>query len=370
MSVRDSLAELSEFVGWIGISSAIFIFLVFLPQILSNAGSSVSYIELITSAGYGLSFLFFVILLFTGAVVPFISIIYMIRPGSDPASRESLRKGRGDFFIFFSMVVLIDLAISFILTAIYPSLSTPDPFIASNPVYLGLVDYYFNWFALEFLILEILPLILVTIVALWSIKKLSIRAVFKPNLSKGSLLLGILLPAWVLSNFLIFFSLGYSADYMADFISVSITVLLVMIIYLRFGLSEAFLVSYGLNVLTTVSDVVAVHGSVVNNLIGISITTLILLWATVGFLALGYSIFKYSQDTAKRREASGNKSKSKLPEITERDLWIRTSCPSCGGTTFKVQNDLSLVCNNCKTVVDSNYEGPMNIKVEFRRNLR
>ncbi len=370
MSVRDSLAELSEFVGWIGILSAIFIFLVFLPQILSNVSGSVSYIELTSSTGYDLSFLLLVVLLFVGAVLPFISIFYLIRPRGESTSRESSKRTRGDFFILFSVVVLVDLAFSFILTEIYPSLSTPDPFIVSSPVYLGLVDYYFNWLVIEFATLELIPLIMVTIIALWSIKKLSIRTIIKPNLSRGSLLLGILLPAWVLSNFLIFFSLGYSTDYLADFISVSVTVLLVMIVYLRFGLNEAFLVSYGLNVLTTVSDVVAVHGSVVNNLIGISITTLILLWATVGFLGLGYSIFHYGQSSTRLKEASRNRSKSRLPEIIEKDLWIRTSCPSCGGTTFKVQDDLSLVCNNCKSVVESGYEGPMNIKVEFRRSMR
>jgi hypothetical protein len=370
MSLRDSLAELSEFVGWIGILSAIFIFLVFLPQILSNISSSVSYIESTTSTGYNISSFLLVILLFVGTVLPILSILFLVRPMSNSISRESSKRSRGDFFIFFSILVLLDLALSFILTEIYPSLSTPDSFIVSKPVYIGLVDYYFNWLAVEFVMLELIPLILITIIALWSIKKLSIKAVIKPNLSKGSLLLGVLLPAWVLSNFLLFFSLGYSTDYVPDFISVSVTVLFVMIIYLRFGLNEAFLVSYVLNVLTTVSDVVAVHGNVVNNLIGISITTLILLWATVGILGLGYSIFHYYQNSTKLKDASRNRSKSRIPEIIEKDLWIRTSCPTCGGTTFKVQDDFSLLCNNCKSVVESNYEGPMNIKVEFRRNLR
>ena len=52
------------------------------------------------------------------------------------------------------------------------------------------------------------------------------------------------------------------------------------------------------------------------------------------------------------------------------DLWIRSTCPSCGEAKFHVQNDLSLKCDKCGEVVQKDQIGPNNIIVQTRRAYR
>lgn len=277
-------------------------------------------------------------------------------------------ESRGNFFVYLSIVFLLELILSTVLTSAYPGLVSSLNVIQSYPETLYVPFLFFQWFYVELIIMEAIPALAVALIARRLFPSLKLGNVISPGVTDPRSLASLTLFSTLCSAiFSVYFLLG-SPDFVPNMISLAFTSFLLIAIYFRFGLKEFFLASFSFNTLSAIYTVTSTDTSTLNGYISTSVFLVILLFS---FMGLAGSLLKITQisESRTRKVATDNKPPRSI-SLDPKDLWIRSSCPSCGSATFKVENDLSMTCSNCSGKVDRDYAGPMNIKIEFQKRPR
>ncbi len=146
--------------------------------------------------------------------------------------------------------------------------------------------------------------------------------------------------------------------------------LIVNVSYLNVGLARSIgmtVVFQGVTLLASLqfsSDTALVYASYIP-------LTFLIFWSMTGFFTFFERIFTHGetqhQDLGSNAQTPPVQKKTRL--MSMENLWIRSSCPSCGNASFKVLQGMNLECMNCKKQLGRDSEGPFNVRVEIRRTL-
>ena len=368
MANRSTFYEVAEFIGWIGFAVAVLVYFVFYPVMIGKTWSVVSFSAPILGLDPSLTFVLFVVLLLGSAFFLAMAVFFFLyRLNLNSIASAASGERRGNFFVYLSIVFLLELILSTVLTSVFPGLVSTLNAIQAFPEGLYISFLYFQWFYMELILTETIPALIIAYIAVRFSVPSGIKGVASPGITEPVKLAELALGSTMISTlFSAYFLLG-SPDFVPNLISLAVTSFLLISIYFRFGLKELFMASFCFNILSAVYTVTSADSSTINGYISTSVFLIILLLSIFG---LASSFLKVSQISEARQTKKASQENLTQKSANPSDLWIRSSCPSCGRATFKLENDFSMTCSNCSEKIDRDYSGPMNIRIEFQRRGR
>ena len=368
MANRSTFYEVAEFIGWIGFAVTAIVYFVFYPVMIGETWSVVSFSASVLGLDPSLTFVLYVVMLLGSACFLAMAVfLFLDRLNLNSIGSAASGEMRGNFFVYLSIVFLLELILSTVLTSAFPGLVSALNSIQAYPESLYVPFLYFQWFYLELILTETIPALIIAYIAVRFLGPNGIKGVFSPRITEPVKLAELALGSTMISTlFSAYFLLG-SPDFIPNLISLAVTSFLLISIYFRFGLKELLMASFCFNILSAVYTVTSTDSSTLNGYISTSVFLIILLFS---FFGLAGSILKVSQISEVMQTKKAARDNQPQKSTDPADLWIRSSCPSCGGATFKLENDFSMTCSHCSGKIDRDYSGPMNIRIEFQRRGR
>lgn len=350
---KDIPAAVTIYFGVAAICAAAILFVVLLPSTLIEIPAilnqpSSSYLMFGVSVNGTL-----IIMLLAIVSIVLVASIYLVlarRSENDPGSGSS----RVDFFRFFSIFVLVEYMISTI-SGLIPGNSVPEIYSQA----LGVQNFVFSVSSLsELLVLQFIPLFIMLAVYFAATRKFTLSNLLHPYRVMNR---DIILPAVIASAIT---AALISQNYVDAFFNL-LAFLVLDYIYLRFGIPQAFLAGFTvtmLGILTALSTIPS---------LSLAVVIFITFWSLIGlFNTMRTSANKRPHDQQNSEPVTALPPAPKPVYAETNLLWIRSTCPSCGNSTFYIRQDMQLECMNCHHVISRDAVGPANIMLEQRRPLR
>ncbi|KAA8923547.1 MAG: hypothetical protein F6Q11_00225 [Thermoplasma sp.] len=300
---------------------------------------------------------FFLFMIAVSIILVFASMVSLISFSRDYTTSFS-KKANGRYFWYLAIYVLVDLILSFIISSIYPSYGITS--INKLPDFIQ-VYYYLVSVPGETLIFSIIPISIILLIYGFASKKLRVL-IRSEDLNwniVGAISIGTATYAAI-----IYLILGQNIYYV---ISAYVTTFMVSIIYLKFGLMRAILTNFIMSMVSFLS----VLASRVPDY-SLLLTIFLFAWASVGIYYLFLEnesrqrrIRQQRSEQEKERSSQEMRREVHVPLLKPEDLFIRSSCPECGGIVFHVRDNMNLECDHCHHVVAADDVGPFNIKIDI-----
>ncbi|CAC11639.1 hypothetical membrane protein [Thermoplasma acidophilum] len=300
---------------------------------------------------------FFIGMIVISLVIVIAGLFSLVRFKKDYTTSFTNRPS-GRYFWYLAIYVLVDLILSFIISSIYPSYGITS--INRLPNFVQ-VYYYLVSVPGETLFFSIIPISVILLIYGFASKKISV-IIKSGDLSwniVGAISIGVATYAAIL-----YVVLGQNIYYV---VSAYVTTLMVSIIYLKFGLIRAILTNFIMSMISFLSVLVSKIPAY-----SLLLTIFLFAWASVGIYYLFLEnesrqkrISQERMDREKTRAAQEARREVQAPLLKPEDLFIRSSCPECGGIVFHVRGDMNLECDHCHHVVSPDDVGPFNIKIDI-----
>lgn len=350
-TIGERIAAVS---GTVLVAIALFTFVFILPSTLNSVARIVQLGTQVTgingfSLTPGLIYLTASIALAL-ALISLLSLFVNRNSISKSFSRDSTRK----FFGFLMIYILLQLILTEIFAYAMPNIASLFPFHEN----LGVQNFVFAFLSLEqSVIFVFVPVsVALTIIAVLRGESISRYLRFYEGSRTQVLIISL-----GISLFSTLFISGSVLGYVSNFVSFT----LLNIIFLRFGFLKAFLTNFSLSMTNVTATLIA------GNLTLSAMLPLFLFF--LGFLGV-YSLLQVSvpsQKEGSREEMEEKPPKveaSKRPQI---EPFIYSRCPQCGNAVFHViPSDMSLKCEKCEHVLQSDAKGPRNISIEIGKASR
>ncbi|WP_297214765.1 hypothetical protein [Thermoplasma sp.] len=343
--------------GLAGISIAIIITLYYLPAIFKNiAKLSVLPVSDYALLSFHTSIIFFFAVIIISIILVIIGLISLLKFKKDYTTSFST-KGSGKFFWYLAIYVLVDLILSFIISSVYPSYGITS--VNKLPNFIQ-VYYYFVSVPFESLFLSVIPITVMMIIYGYASRKP--RIILKSDDLNWNIVGAISIGVATYSAIL-YLILGENIYYV---ISAYITTLMVSIIYIKFGLMRAVLTNYIMSMISFLSVLASRFPEY-----SLLLTIFLFAWSSVGI----YYLFLENESRQKRiqhersRVQEEPRREIQVPLLKPEDLFIRSSCPECGGIVFHVKDNMSLECDHCHHIIAADDVGPFNVKVDIYGRL-
>ncbi|WP_287960016.1 hypothetical protein [Acidiplasma sp.] len=364
--------------AWIGIVIAFGFFLFLMPQTFLSA-HSISHISPAYYYLYGrVSTIDVYIILIISIILIFASLSTIFLKLNISSSFDAdINK---NFYIFFSVYIMILMFSSLIIETIYPKISSSAVYKYS----FGVQNFIFSVSSVfQIIFLEIIPVSIILIIYMIISKKLSVNSFLFPYKNVKPLIPVIMIIAAGISVFITNYNIYETT-------LIYINTLILTYIYLRFGMLRALLVSFTSSGLELAESF---FGS--NHVISYIIAFFLLIWAFLGLYSItmlyAKTIEERNKKMAEENSRNGNDKNidaenntinninenpqnaeilRRLNSVNPEKLWVRSACSNCGGVEFKINDDFSLECVKCGNVIPADADGPYNIVINQYGNVK
>lgn len=267
------------------------------------------------------------------------------------------------YFRYFSLYVLVQLIFSAFIDYLIPSLGKEFPYNMSFPAQ----NYFISSSVLlSTFLLDFVPVVIALCVYLIIIGKFSLNNLLNYDVKTNSLLLIAMILAIIIA--------AIEGGPIIILISDLFITFVLNIIILKFGFFKGFLSYFTLSMAGIAESAI----SSFNPDLALVIYIILMI---VGFLGI-YSLFSMerfalkpptnndiNQDLGSDHQEIKKERSPRANNVPRIDLFVRSSCPNCGNTSFHVLKDMTLKCSKCEYELGKEAMGPPNISIEYRRNL-
>ncbi len=272
-----------------------------------------------------------------------------------------------EFYRYFSVFILVELVLSLIAPQVSPS-------FANNPVLgLSLPVQNFIFISSSFsqtVIEQFIPIAIISVAYLAIRRKLSLKNLLNPDRSMER----VMIPTIIIAS--VFASLVVSVDIGSGILNF-FSFLILDFIYFRFGFTRALVSGF------TISQYNILLQALPATPLPYVTYAFLIIWGMLGMFAVISVFSSRTRATAasavERGEGVGTASDNEKPaprrgpaaEYSKpENLWVRSACPSCGGYSFILAENMSLECQNCHHVIDRDAVGEFNVKLSNMNEVR
>jgi len=353
MSGLDLINKINKFVSYIGIFIAIIMFFYLLPftfKELSNLFNIPStYLYFKIKMNYSLSYIFIILSLIL-IIISFLPLIFKnkISEGFDKDNNKY-------YYSYFSIYIAVLIFSSLLMELIDPSIT-----VSKISTYkFGVQNFiYATGSVFQVILLEFIPLTILISIYLIVTKNLKLSSLLNPYKYVKDVMFVFIIITAAISVFVTNYNIYES-------ILLYINTLILSYVYIRFG----FLKSINMSFVSSIIELSLVFFS--SDILSTVISLFLFMWAFLGF----YTVLIYYSEKPKNiknneekteeqlKEERNNEILSRIKKTNPDKLWIRSSCPNCGGVEFKLNDDLSLQCNQCGEIIEKDSYGPYNIVI-------
>ncbi|MGC8609591.1 MAG: hypothetical protein ACP5UV_06970 [Thermoplasmata archaeon] len=301
----------------------------------------------------------FIISVFAISIVFIFLSIFSIIPVKKTVSPSFNSELQPKYFRYLAIFIFVQLMLSFLMTSIYPSFGVS--IVDSYP--LQVQDFYYivsSFF--ETVIFQFIPLTLMILLYGIVLKKPFIKNFLNFNEIPTNFVAAFsIIGATAVSIFY-----AYTGENVYYVVSIYVSMVISNIIYLKFGFFRALLSTFILNM-------TSFYGFILSKIQILSLIFLIVLfiWSTIGI----FYMFNESGERRKNIEKTAeNENRNENPQKHEQtyrspllsadSLWIRSTCPECGGIIFHVKDNMYLECDHCHHILSPDDTGPFNVKID------
>ncbi len=302
----------------------------------------------------------FIISVFAVSIIFIFISIFSLIPVKENISLSFRPKFQPKYFRYLAIFIFVQLMLSLLMTSIYPSfgVSAVDgyPFPAQDFYYVVSVLF-------ETVLFQLLPL--TVLILLYS--AVSKKPVLKSLLQSDAIPSNLVAAFSIIGATAVSILYAYIGQNIYYVISIYISMVILNIIYIKFGFFRALLSTFILNM-------TSFYGFVLSKIQVLSLLFLafLFIWATLGL----FYMFTESEERRKNLEVktAGQEKKEgtprhqqavQVPLLPPDALWIRSTCPECGGMTFHVKDNMYLECDHCHHVLSPGDTGPFNVKIDI-----
>ena len=267
------------------------------------------------------------------------------------------------YFRYFSLYVLVQLIFSALVAYFIPSISKEFPY---NTPFSAQNYFISSSILFSTILLDFVPIVIALCVYLVLTGKFSLSNLLKYEVRNNNMLLIAFILAIIIS--------ALEGGPIIILISDLFITFVLNIIIIKFGFFKGFLSYFTLSLAGIAESAI----SSFNPFLSLVIYIVLLI---LGFLGI-YSLFSMemlaqkpmrnksvNQDLGSYHQENKIESPRRERNLPRIDLFVRSSCPNCGNTSFHVLNNMTLKCSKCEYELDKEAMGPPNITIEYRRNL-
>ncbi len=365
MNGLDLINKANKFISYAGIVIAVIMFSYLLPFTFTEIHGlysipSASYLYFPVKMNFTLSY-FILALSLVLIILSFLPLMFKnnISEGFDGENNKY-------YYSFFSIYIAILIFSSMIMELIDPSITVS----VVSTYKFGVQNFiYATGSVFQVIILEFMPVTVLTIVYLISTKNLKLSSLLHPYKYVKDVMFVFIIITAAISVFITHFNIYES-------ILLYINTLILSYVYIRFG----FLRSINMSFVSSIIELTLVFFS--SDILSTVLTLFLFLWAFLGF----YTVIIYYSEKSKNvnkteekteeelKEEKNNEILSRIKKTNPDKLWIRSACPNCSNIEFKVNDDYSLQCTRCGELIAKDAYGPYNIAINnnyvYNRNKR
>ncbi len=329
-------------------------FLIFVILDLMSIGASITYLNSSGIPSY-IAPLAWVATLF---LPPAFLLFFLVSSRRKEADRDMLIR----YLLLISVYVLLQWVI-YLITAAYPGYESASlDYFAGYPLLIDVLSSQLG-FLIEFAISIFVPIAILAFLT----SRLNGHKTALATQRDGAITILLIFVQTAIFGVL---TLG-SSYYAVNLVLFVIQAAFLDVVSAYIGFTRSFsmtIIVQGLSTLILASDF---SSSFLVQGIGVGAEFFLIAWGFLGFYALlaiyvATRVKHNAGDSSTKGSAAGEIRKSR--RLSTENLWIRSSCPSCGNTSFRVLPGMKLQCMSCKKEIDSNFEGPLNVTVEIRRS--
>ncbi len=303
---------------------------------------------------------FFIISVFAVSIIFIFISIFSLIPVRENISLSFSSKFQPKYFRYLAIFIFVQLMLSFLMTSIYPSFGIS---VVDNYPFPAQDFYYVVSVLFETVLFQLIPL--TVLILLYS--AVSKKPIVKNLLHSDGIPANLVAAFSIIGATVVSILYAYVGQNVYYVISIYISMVILNIIYIKFGFFRALLSTFILNM-------TSFYGFVLSKIQMLSLIFLVFLfiWATVGI----FYMFAESEERRKNLEhkAAGQEKREdvyrhqqavQVPLLPADSLWIRSTCPECGGMTFHIKDNMYLECDHCHHVLSPDDTGPFNVKIDI-----
>lgn len=260
------------------------------------------------------------------------------------------KDGKDSFFRLLLVFVFVEIIVSELIEVLNPAIADVFPFDATSPSVVSVA--YSSEILIQSFIFQLVPL---------SISILFLLAIRK-RLNRDGLVEGVqslsdsFIISFIVAVIFAVVSGGPPIEMFSDFLSLFI----LNVIFLRNGFLRAFLANFTLSMTNVTAAYLAPYP------VGtLALTVFLIILGFMGVYVLFGMAVSYSGTVSASRSNDSSGNNRAVGHKPAMELFVRSSCPDCGNTTFHVQPDMALKCTRCGREIPKDATGIPNISVEM-----